>query len=283
MGRTLATSVVRASLPIPLAFALLAASLAGSGMARADGARPTPIDGLGDHLEHAFTGAPLALELLAIAATPPLVLTGADAATRRAFLGRSQRAPFSTYAVDAGYLTPVIVPAELYAVGALADVPALRRPGAASIQAVVVSVTTVTILKWLTGRPYPSLVAGSDATHSDDPRDFAFRPLTLDRGTAWPSGHTGAAVALAASLTASTGNVWVGVASYGLAGSIAAGMLVGQHHWLSDVVAGALFGQAIGWSIGRDFAKPRRAPCDSFSWRVVPMPGATGLMVVGAM
>jgi membrane-associated phospholipid phosphatase len=57
-------------------------------------------------------------------------------------------------------------------------------------------------------------------------------------------------------------------------------MIVGQHHWLSDVVAGALFGQAIGWSIGHDFARARTRR-DAVSWQIVPMPGATGLAITG--
>lgn len=264
----------------------LAAALATSACcvgARADDRHATPIDDLDTHLAHAFTGLPLALELAAVATTPTLILTGADGATRRAFLGRSQDALYSRYAVDAGYVAPALVPLAIFAVGALVDAPRVRTPGAASLQAVVVTVASVFTLKWLTGRPYPSLIAGSDATHSDDPRAFAFRPFTLDRGTAWPSGHTGAAFALASSLTAASESWWVGVVSYAFAGSIGAGMLVGQHHWLSDVVAGALFGQAIGWSIGRDFAHPKPARAGVASWHVVPMPGATGILVTGVI
>ncbi len=253
--------------------------------ARAQERRATPVDELDTHLAHAFTGLPLALELAAVAATPTLILSGADGATRRAFLGRSQDALYSRYAVDAGYVAPALVPLALFTLGALIDAPSARTPGAASLQAVVVGVATIFTLKWLTGRPYPSTIPGSDATHSDDPRAFGFHPFSLDRGTAWPSGHTGAAFALASSLTAASESWWVGVASYGFAGSIAAGMLVGQHHWLSDVLAGALLGQAIGGSIGRDFAHPTRARAGAVSWQLVPMPmpGATGVVVTGVM
>ena len=31
------------------------------------------------------------------------------------------------------------------------------------------------------------------------------------------------------------------------------GMLAGEEHWTSDLLAGAVLGQCIGWSIGRAF------------------------------
>jgi hypothetical protein len=64
------------------------------------------------------------------------------------------------------------------------------------------------------------------------------------------------------------------------------GMMVADRHWASDVVAGALMGQAIGWSVGAGFRESVQThdPGNGTAarLRVVPLSGrVTGLAVLG--
>jgi hypothetical protein len=49
-------------------------------------------------------------------------------------------------------------------------------------------------------------------------------------------------------------------AGYPLALGVAGGMWFGDHHWASDIVSGALLGEAIGGSVGRSFSGAFGAP-----------------------
>jgi membrane-associated phospholipid phosphatase len=47
--------------------------------------------------------------------------------------------------------------------------------------------------------------------------------------------------------------IWLPIVGYPFALAVGLGMIEGDYHWLSDVVAGGLMGYAIGWVIGRNF------------------------------
>jgi membrane-associated phospholipid phosphatase len=69
---------------------------------------------------------------------------------------------------------------------------------------------------------------------------------------AWPSGHAATTFAFAAAIRTSLPRR-AGVfryVGYVLATAVSAGMLLGDHHWTSDVLSGALLGEAIGRSFG---------------------------------
>jgi membrane-associated phospholipid phosphatase len=89
---------------------------------------------------------------------------------------------------------------------------------------------------------------------STDARDFyPFQNL----GGLWPSGHTATAFAAASALTSFYKNdesfVKIAVLTYAASAFMGYAMIDGNIHWASDVVAGALIGHAIGWTIGKDF------------------------------
>ena len=55
------------------------------------------------------------------------------------------------------------------------------------------------------------------------------------------------------------------------AAAIGIGMIEGDYHWASDVVAGALLGQVIGWTVGSHFRRAYRGdPPDERAWLVLP-------------
>src|SRR5262249_14906903 len=125
---------------------------------------------------------------------------------------------------------------------------------------------------------------------SKDPKDFNFNPFDVDGGLNWPSGHTAAISSLVSSLVAYyPDQIWIAAIGYPTAAAIAVGMIVGNYHWLSDVVAGALIGHVIGWVTGKEFrrafdAQPPRdhAATPATDVQLNILPTSRGLMLAGS-
>jgi hypothetical protein len=94
-------------------------------------------------------------------------------------------------------------------------------------------------LKFVTGRSRPNADLGS----SD------FNPF--GGAESFPSGHTAAAFAVAASIATHYDKLWVKGLSYGVAGLVGYSRMVHDAHWLSDVTAGAF----IGIGVAREVSK----------------------------
>jgi membrane-associated phospholipid phosphatase len=200
----------------------------------------------------------------AVAVTPPLV-AAVDAPVQE-WLQKppGAREAFGQTAFSVGGGAPIVVPLSLYLGGLATDSSELATAGAAALQAAAVQAVIVTTLKWLTDRagPYPDGDPKRQRStsrvfrDSRDPADFNFNPFDISGGLRWPSGHTASNVAIVSALVAFYPNEpWLIAVGYPLALAIGVGMIDGDYHWLSDVVAGALIGHAIGWSIGRNFRR----------------------------
>lgn len=232
---------------------------------------------------------PLPLSLFAAAAlsTPPLVLW-ADRPVQDFFQGHNPLGHgFGEVSLWVGGSAPLLLPAGLYLGGLLGDSGELASAGSAALQAGAIQLVVVTMLKWLTDRagPFPGGDPAARRWHSsvlrdsDDPLDFNFNPTDLRWGLRFPSGHTASNVAMVAALSAFYPRAWwLPVIGYPLAIGIGVGMIEGDYHWLSDVVAGALIGYAIGWAVGRhvraEFDARRRGTARGPSSFLVH-PGAT--------
>jgi membrane-associated phospholipid phosphatase len=158
-----------------------------------------------------------------------------------------------------------------------------QRTAAAMTQAIATSFGVVTGLKFVVGRGWPN--GGLDPRAPDrlsHPELATQYSPFQGEGIAWPSGHTGVSFAAAAALRASLPeDGWARWLGYPLAIGVGLGMIWGDHHWASDVVSGALLGEAIGSSVGAAFHEdhsPRRA-----GWVLVPMGGELrGVAVAGS-
>jgi membrane-associated phospholipid phosphatase len=245
---------------------------------------PTPFDRLGWNVVDAFSGANLLFHGGAVAATGVMAFGGADHALRLV-AQRDLRAPaYGDASYVAGYVLPLTLAPALYVVGLVTGDRTLAAAGAATLQALAVTGATTGILKWATGRPYPTHGGDPDdprrLDHPEYARELSFQPFTLDRGFAWPSGHTSSPIAVAAALTAYYPEAWwVPAIGYPVSLAIGLGMVVGDRHWASDVVAGALIGHAIGYTVGRSFRRRYRegrteAQGVQSIW-IVPLAGAT--------
>jgi membrane-associated phospholipid phosphatase len=191
----------------------------------------------------------------------------------------------------AGWFAPVVISGGLYSTGLLAGNDTMSRAGAASIQAMILTFGVTTAGKILTGRrgPDKNLFPGANPqgngggfkrTRSANDYNFAFwENFNRSEGRFfWPSGHTSSMFAVAAAMTASTRDPAVGIISYSLAGYMGWAMIDGDHHWASDVIAGALLGQVIGWTVGTSYASQtklshRKESRGLDSFRLMPVSG----------
>jgi membrane-associated phospholipid phosphatase len=220
-----------------------------------------PWQRFGAGLEDIYGWPNVMFHVSAVAITPPLVMW-ADEPIQGEFqrddpLGDAT----GVAALVVGGLTPIVIPGALYFGGLAADHGELATAGAALIQAEVVQGVVVSALKWLTDRagplkkgdPEPERLGGlfRDSRHADE---FNFNPFDLEWGLRWPSGHTASNFALVSTLYAFyPDEPWIALVGYPFALAVGLGMVEGDYHWLSDVVAGALIGHVIGWSIGKQF------------------------------
>jgi membrane-associated phospholipid phosphatase len=161
--------------------------------------------------------------------------------------------------------TPFVLPVLVLGVNGVAAASgqcAVMRPTSAMLQAMGLTFVVVTSLKFATGRTWPS--GGRDPNepgyldHPESARQFHW--FSWSHGYAWPSGHTAIMVSAATALsTVQFGRSWLGYVAYGAAAAVATGMWLGDHHWMSDILSGALMGGALGRSVGLAF---RRDPAE---------------------
>jgi hypothetical protein len=206
---------------------------------------PTPIDAVGADLAHAFGGYNLLFYGGAIAGSAALAFSGADASIRDGVQEHLGSRAYGNAATVTGYVLPVAVAPAVWLTGLAVRDRAASGAGSAAVQALVVTVATTFVLKVSVGRDYPP-----DGVHTFHPFQSWSWPFP-----AWPSGHMSSATSVVAALTGyyGTEELWIPFVGYPLALAIGFGMLSGDEHWTSDLFAGAVIGQCIGWSIGRAF------------------------------
>lgn len=217
-------------------------------------------DGAFTNMLASVTGDSLLWHGAAVGSTVVLSASGADDEVQRwfwrdnAILGGT----VTDVAFIGGWFTPVVIPGAIALTGLAARSSESASAGVTALQAVGINAVFVQVLKFVTGRPLP-LENGrpndDDLKRSGDGREwFSFGGKGINfGGIAWPSGHTSSHFAIASSLVAFYRHEkWLPFVAYPLATLMGLAMLEGDHHWLSDVVAGGLSGHAIGWAVGRN-------------------------------
>ncbi|MCL2100915.1 MAG: phosphatase PAP2 family protein [Fibromonadales bacterium] len=170
-------------------------------------------------------------------------------------------------AVMSGALVPVILPLSLYGIGRSQEDFKLQTAGIAAAQSVIISTTLTTGIKAFTSRQEPH-IWGDDRQYREEDfsRDFKFGFLERIPFDGWPSGHTSAAWAMAATLTEFyPDNIPLAVGLYGYAIYMGLGVST-TIHWLSDGWAGAFFGYAIGKTVAGHFTQKE----SKYSFIVLP-------------
>jgi membrane-associated phospholipid phosphatase len=249
------------ALGVALAIAALAAS-SKQALAAEPCFEASPWSRLGRSGKHFVRPVPLTLTALAVLTPVGFAPSGLDQQARlvaqRDLFGKPRLEPVSVW-------TPYVLAGGVfvaYGVSVALDSCAARRALSPVIQAGTLTFVTVGLLKFGVGRQWPN--GGSNPNAPDrlehPARAREFEPFQHVYA-AWPSGHTALMFAGAAAFRAS--NPELGLASwlgYPLAVGVAGGMWLGDHHWASDIVSGALLGEAIGSSVGQSFSEALGVP-----------------------
>jgi membrane-associated phospholipid phosphatase len=223
--------------------------------------------------------------LVGASALPPIFLapTGGDYALRRV----AQDSLGGTYKLEpVSVVTPYVVAgvtAAVYVGGLITDHCEVQRTTSAMVQGMLTTVLTVGLTKWVTGRQWPNggrdPYAADRLEHPEDAQNF--RPFQRGLNAAFPSGHTALMFAAAAAFRASTPQAgWFRFAGYPFAIAVGMGMWVSDHHWASDILSGAMLGEALGSASGNAFRNIEADPLTAF---LVPLPQGAALMVSGEL
>jgi hypothetical protein len=159
----------------------------------------------------------------------------------------------------------------LYASGRMADKPGLASAAGTSFEALLWSAMICNVTKMAFGREQPA-----DAT---DARNF------FEQQGSFPSGHAARSFAIAAVMADRYGTkaAWIG---YSIAGLVSLSMVQRDIHWMSDVVAGAGLGLAIGKGIAAQHPDPTRearaekAGPRRLAWQVQPARDGAAVSIV---
>jgi membrane-associated phospholipid phosphatase len=206
------------------------------------------------HIIACFKGRMIAWHIVAILLTFVCVAGGLDwgyfLATRSPGL-RHWMFP----AVIVGGLLPLALPVSLLVLGGAADLARVRRFGWAIVQAELIGALVAAGYKAVTGRAHPLHLAGEDLS-----RVFKFGLFRGGVFWGWPSSHTTVAFAMAVTVfTLLAKPRWVGYTAIAYACYVGIGVSV-TIHWLSDFLAGAIFGTVIGVVVGKCFPRSQIQP-----------------------
>jgi len=235
----------------------LGVSVASNARADSGCSRMMPWNRVGASLGHYIEPTPLILT--GLSPVPVLVFapTGLDHELRLV----AQQDLGGKYRLEpVSYWTPYILAGSAaigFGVAALAGACEVERPLSAILQAMGGGLIVTGLLKWSVGREWPN--GGQDPNapdrleHPENAQEF--RPFGWHFG-AWPSGHTLSMFAAAAAFRAAERELGVvRFVGYPLAVGVGVGLWLSDRHWASDVLSGAMLGEAIGGSVGQSFAR----------------------------
>lgn len=147
---------------------------------------------------------------------------------------------------DVGQPGAVVIALGTLGAGLISGSHDITDAGLHASEAIAVSGTATYLIKIMAGRERPNASPG-------DADDFTFAGgLRNKGGQSFPSGHTTAAFALAATFTDEVKRHdpdaarWVAPAAYGTAGMVGLARMYKQKHWASDVLLGAIIGTYTG-------------------------------------
>ena len=147
-----------------------------------------------------------------------------------------------------------IIGPSMYAIGRLSKQDRVAQLGLHGTEALLLGAGMGTVLKDAFGRARPFV-----DTISPNPDDFQLL-RGFKRGDdyrSFPSGHTLAAFAAAAAVSAETSRWWswasytIGPAMYGGAAAVGVSRMYNNRHWASDVILGAAIGTFAGTKVVR--------------------------------
>ena len=145
-------------------------------------------------------------------------------------------------------LYPVALFGGYYIYGLAAKKDRAKQIALGGAQAFVMAAVSSQLLKHISHRHRPN---------QDCPNPYLWEgPFKGWDYTAFPSGHTTAAFAIASMMSkVYKDKLWIGILSYGLATGVGLSRVYDNVHWPTDVVIGAALGYAIGQTVYSIMAK----------------------------
>jgi membrane-associated phospholipid phosphatase len=135
-----------------------------------------------------------------------------------------------------------VVTGATYGVASLAEYEQLADPAGRVLASLVAAGIANGMLKASLGRARPRMERG--------PTEF--RPFAMENGwQSFPSGHATTAFALATAISAEADRPWVTALTFSGASLVAWSRGHEDHHWASDVVAGAAVGTIVAYHTSR--------------------------------
>lgn len=201
-------------------------------------------------IKKSYTGNSLLLQIIALALTCVIVLSGFDWLYFLSVRNESLNALFFP-ALPVGFFFPILLPVALLVVGHISKNTRTLREGVMLAYAAFAGWFISSTYKAFTGRVQPDLYDLS----VDSSRNFNFGFLEHGIFWGWPSSHTAVAFAtMTALFLIVPKRSWVRWAAVAYAFYIGIGVSL-SIHWFSEFVAGALIGIAVGVAVEETWRK----------------------------
>ena len=211
---------------------------------------------LGWNFLHSFTYNYGTNSIFSVAVTYAAIESGFDLYWRNMAYDNTFLEKVGIPAVYYGFIVPIVQPFAVYFTGAAFKDTRLQVLGLAFMQTLALTAPIQAGLKLLTGRAEPGIsdVAWHTRGERDEDNSGSFKWLNTTFLMGWPSGHVAHAFSAAAILNEIyKDNIWLKIGAYSYATLM--GLFVSFNvHWVSESIAGALLGYAMGKTIGRSFS-----------------------------
>jgi membrane-associated phospholipid phosphatase len=235
----------------------------------------TPFSNLGNNILHSITGTEnILLQFAGIASTYAISSTNIDSRASTYFRDHDQYAQYAGPAVTLDETLPITTGAFLYILGKISSDNQMVGASYAVLQTGLITLGYISLLKAITGRAYPKANdAPSDRRLVSQTFHYGFLRDGVYHG--WPSGHTGAAMAVASSLSHYyPDKTWLKILSYSWVAYSAASVTVnhkGTMHWFSDAIAACFMTYSIGKSVGNFYRGKITNNEENVRFRILPV------------
>lgn len=232
----------------------------------------SPFDNIGNNFLNSFSGYKSLLQLAGIASTVGIIHSDADYHISTYFMDHPSYANIALPAVVLGSTLPITTGGVLYLIGKHNSDNRMIGASFAVLQAGLITVVYISVLKGITGRAHPDASSAADRRAVSSQFNFGLVRGGIYRG--WPSGHVGAAMSVASALSHYyPEKTWLKYLSYGWVAYTMAGVSAfhkGTMHWFSDAVAASLMTYTIGASVGNYYRNAMENKEEDVKFRFLP-------------
>lgn len=237
----------------------------------------TPFSHIWGNIADSFSGWDnILLQAAGISSTALIVSSGLDSRISTYFRDNQSYNGYALPGVIAGSTLPITAGAFLYIYGKIQQDNRMIAASFAVLQAGLITVAYISVLKGITGRTHPD-PADTPSDRRRVSRTFNFGVVRGGIYRGWPSGHVGGTMAVASTLSNFYPEKnWLKILSYGWVAYTMASVSVfhkGTMHWFSDAVAAGFMTYSIGSSVGRFYRGALPEDTQDLRFRFLPIAG----------